>query len=172
MPIFRTALRGLGRTLAMPVTAPARQAAQSAGNIAGSIAELRQRRAAQAADIEAQARELRLDELDAAQRFETVRAARGLTDEDLARKLQGVRRNRRTFVLYAVALSAGGLAWLLSASGPIGALAGVCLLAGGVMAAGKAFHLGLGQHQLEQRRLDGVSVYLARGDLFRHWLGW
>lgn len=176
MPL-RTALRGLGRTLAMPATRPAQQIASSARAIAGEIDGLQQRRAARAAALEEQARALRLDEIeDAAERFETVRRARGLSDEDLALKLAGLRRNRRIFAALAAGLAVGGLAWLASAAardaGLIASLAGLCMLLASPMAAAQAFVLGLYSHQIERRRLDSASAYLARRDLIKHWLWW
>lgn len=177
MPIFRSMIRGLGRTLAMPATAPARQVARSARTIAADIEQLRHQRAARAAELEAQARELRLDEIDdAAQRFEIVRAARGLTDHDIALKLRGMRRNRRAFVGIAAFFAIAGALYLArvaaTGAGPQAFVVGVMLLTIAPIAALQAFWLGLGQHQLESRRLDGAWVYFSRRDLFRHWLGW
>lgn len=167
----------LGRTLVKPVTAPAGQVAASARQVASDLRELTGRRQAQAAAIETQARALGLGDIDdAAERFETVRRARGLSDRDIEFKLRTVRRNRRIFLGYALALGGGGLAWLAwsiaTQAGWIVSLGGWCLALGGLMALAQAFAHGLYQHQLEARRLDGVWTYLARRDLARHWLGW
>jgi hypothetical protein len=161
-------LAGFGRLMLYPAIRSVEAVNESRGNLAASLKEMRERRAALHERLKQAAP---AGEASDAERFEALVELHGWTEPALAEQLLAVRRTKLFaiistgigFILALVAMVAMPQ-WML-----LFLLPGTLLLC--TMGGSRVFLMGLYQAQLESRRLLKAQEYLSRPDLFRHLVG-